>query len=195
MDVFNYATCSLFTEICGVKVYLGEDDEVITDYENLTLQDNFDGTWASLGGMPLCIETVSVSDDKTVFTCPILLNGKQTNLRIEYDYTKMEWKVVGAWAGIDPETGAASREVVRLKDGDVITPLYYATVGSDSKFVSNGDYTVNGNIDITYEPLNNGRYIYSMTLYDIYGNYYFTNEVTFILNENGNITFNREELE
>ena len=194
MDAFNYATCSLFSEFDGVSVYLGEDDDVIMDYDSMILQDNFDGSWISLDGIPLAIETVSVTDDTSVYTCPILLNGEQTNLRIEYDWNAEQWNVIGAWAGIDPQTGAAARETVLLHDGDVITPLYLAIAGDYTDYIDAGDYTVNGDIEIEYVPLYDGDFSYSMTLYDVYGNYYFTDMVMFTIDEHGDVYFYPDDL-
>ncbi|MBP0983577.1 MAG: Clostripain family protein [Oscillospiraceae bacterium] len=194
MEAFNYATCSLFAEFDGMSVFLGEDDDVITDYDSMMLQDNFDGSWVSLGGMPLAIETVCVTDDVSVYTCPILLNGEQTNLRIEYDWNSKQWSVIGAWAGIDPQTGAAARETVRLKDGDVITPLYLAISDDFSEYIDAGEYTVSGDIVIEYLTLLEGDFSYSMTLYDVYGNCYFTNMVTFTCDENGDVYFYPDDL-
>lgn len=194
MDAFNYATCSLFAEFDGVSVYLGEDDDVIMDYDSMILQDNFDGSWVSLDGIPLAIETVSVTDDTSVYTCPILLNGEQTNLRIEYDWNAEQWNVIGAWAGIDPQTGAAARETVLLHDGDVITPLYLAIAGDYTDYIDAGDYTVNGDIEIEYAPLYDGDFSYSMTLYDVYGNIYFTDTVMFTIDEYGDVYFYPDDL-
>ena len=194
MDAFNYATCSLFAEFDGVSVYLGEDDDVIMDYDSMILQDNFDGSWISLDGIPLAIETVSVTEDTSVYTCPILLNGEQTNLRIEYDWNAEQWNVIGAWAGIDPQTGAAARETVLLHDGDVITPLYLAIAGDDTDYIDAGDYTVNGDIEIEYAPLYDGDFSYSMTLYDVYGDIYFTDTVMFTIDEYGEVYFYPDDL-
>ena len=194
MDAFNYATCSLFAEFDGVSVYLGEDDDVIMDYDSMILQDNFDGSWISLDGIPLAIETVSVTEDTSVYTCPIMLNGEQTNLRIEYDWNAEQWNVIGAWAGIDPQTGAAARETVLLHDGDVITPLYLAIAGDDTDYIDAGDYTVNGDIEIEYAPLDDGDFSYSMALYDVYGNYYFTDTVMFTIDEYGEVYFYPDDL-
>lgn len=195
MDAFNYATCCLFMELEGASVFIGEDDEVIIDYDNMLLEDNFDGTWPSLDGMPLAIETVSVTYDLSVYTCPVLLNGKQTNLRIEYDWIAGEWRVVGAWAGIDPETGAAARETVTLRDGDVICPAYYVMADEYDDYIYGDEYTVNGDIKIEYSELYEGDYSYSMMLYDVYGNYYLTDSVTFTCDENGDLYFYPDELE
>ena len=177
-----------------MSVYLGEDDDVIMDYDSMILQDNFDGSWVSLDGIPLAIETVSVTDDTSVYTCPILLNGEQTNLRIEYDWNAEQWNVIGAWAGIDPQTGAAARETVLLHDGDVITPLYLAIAGDYTDYIDAGDYTVNGDIEIEYAPLYDGDFSYSMTLYDVYGNIYFTDTVMFTIDENGDVYFYPDDL-
>lgn len=195
MDAFNYATCCLFMELDGTSVFIGEDDEVIIDYDNMLLEDNFDGTWPSLDGMPLAIETVSVTYDLSVYTCPVLLNGKQTNLRIEYDWIAGEWRVVGAWAGIDPETGAAARETVTLRDGDVICPAYYVMTDEYDDYIYGDEYTVNGDIKIEYSELYEGDYSYSMMLYDVYGNFYLTDSVTFTCDENGDLYFYPDELE
>ncbi len=195
MDTFNYATCCLFMEFDDASVYIGEDDEVVIDYYNMTLQDNFDGTWPSLDGMPLAIETVSVTYDLSVYTCPVLLNGNLTNLRIEYDWNEEEWRVVGTWAGIDPETGAAARETETLHDGDVICPVYYVWTGNYEDYVYGDEYTVNGDIEIEYSELFEGDYSYCMVLYDVYGNYYYTDSVTFTCDEYGDLYFYPDELD
>ena len=196
MDEFNYATCSVFAILEDSMVYLGEDDEVIIDYDNMILQDSFDGSWVSIGDIPLAIEAVMVTDELSVYTAPILLNGTQTNLRIEYDWNTEEWNVIGAWAGIDAETGAAARETVSLKNGDVITPLYMQINedGDVTGYTNIGTYTVNGKINIDYKPLFEGDYSYSMTLYDVYGNCYYTQNVTFSFDENGDLYFDPDEL-
>ncbi|MDE6031914.1 MAG: Clostripain family protein, partial [Oscillospiraceae bacterium] len=178
-DAFNYAAGSLFRELDGVSVYLGEDDDIRTDYDEMTLRDNFDGTWTSLGGIPLAIEAVGVTDDTTVYTCPILLNGEQTNLRLEFDWNVSEYTVIGTWQGIDPETGAAARETVSLTDGDRIEPLWLAIYDDGAEYISGGEYIVNGEPTVEYAPLDDGDFSYSMVLYDVYGNCYYTPSVGF----------------
>lgn len=193
-DYFSYATCSLFAEFDGASVYLGEDDNVIIDGENMLIQDNFDGSWPALEGYPLAIEAVSLTDDMTVYTCPIRLNGEDTNLRIEYHYSDNSWKVLGAWDGIDPETGAAAKETIRLKAGDVIAPLYLAIYDEDYEYIEAGEFVLDGEPEIEYLTLFDGDFSYSMTLYDIFGNYTYTPAVTFEIDENGDVYFDSEEL-
>lgn len=57
-----------------------------------------------------------------------------------------------------------------------------------------GTYTVNGKINIDYKPLFEGDYSYSMTLYDVYGNCYYTQNVTLSYDENGDLYFDPDEL-
>ena len=194
IDYFNYAACSLYTDVDGTTIYLGEDDEVDTDLDEMTLRDTFDGSWPSINGSALAIETVSVSDERSVYTCPVLLNGEQTNLRIEYDFSANKWEVIGAWDGIDPNTGMASRDVVKLTNGDVITPVYYVLSDNDDDYYYGEEYTVDGEITIEYEALPAADYYYSMSLYDVYGNVYYTDFVTFTYDENGDLYFYPDDL-
>lgn len=194
MNTFNYATCTIFAVLDGATIYLGEDDEVLTDYDSMAIYDDFDGTWPAIGGQPLAINTVSKGSSIGVYTAPIMLNGKQTNLRMEFDFNAGTWNVMGAWSGIDPETGVASRETVKLKDGDVIQPAYFVFADDMSQFIYGDEYTVSGDIDITYDALPSSDYSYSMTLYDVYGNYYYTPSVTFTVDDEGEVWFDSSEL-
>ena len=171
------------------RIYCQDADDVYIDYDNMFLQDNFTGEWVSIGGIPLAIEPVSINGDVNVYTAPILLNGEQTNLRFEYDFNAEKWNVIGTWAGIDPETGAAARDTVTLKNGDVITPLYLAIYDDGMEYVTGDDYVVNGDITISYAPLLDGDFSYSMVIYDVYGGYTFTDEAGFMLDENGDVYF------
>ena len=188
LEQLNYITCSMFWEYEGASLYLGEDDDVdADDIESGIIHDNFTGEWVSIDGYPIMIELVSKSDDASVYTSPINLNGKRTNLRILYDLTTYSWAVLGVWGGIDGDTGAAGRETVKIKDGDVITPLYLAVTESGEEYISGVDYTVNGEIPIDYSMLGDGEFSFSMVLYDVYGNYYYTPTALIMIDENGEI--------
>ncbi len=193
----SYAACSVFlADSEGGTLYLGSDDDVNYDWDNGLVTDNFDGTWVSLpDGQMLPIEIVSQTEDYSIFTCSILLNGEKTNLRIEYDWNKTCWNVIGVWEGIG-ENGMASRDIIKLVNGDVIQPVYsYCSIDSTQEYYCGTEYVVNGNITLDYMPLPASDYSYSIVLYDIYGNWYFTPSVTFTVDENGDLWFYPEELE
>ena len=83
---------------------------------------------------------------------------------------------------------------MKLKDGDVIQPAYFVFADDMSQFIYGDEYTVNGDIEITYGPLPASDYSYSMTLYDVYGNYYYTPSVTFTIDDDGTVWFDSDEL-
>ena len=174
-------------------IELGETYDINADWETGVFYDNFDGYWISLpDGQNLATYIVEDADDYTIYTSPILLNGEETNLRLKLDYTQGQIIIEGAWNGID-ENGAAAREIVKLKEGDVIVPLYYAysIEGDDEFYYSGQEYTVDGDPEIYYDVMEDGEYYYSFCIDDIYGDYYLTDVVTFFI-EGEEISFYAE---
>lgn len=195
MDNLNVPTCSIFLlGEDGETLYLGEDDDVVIDYDYCTLTDNFEGTWFTIDGVFFPIEVIYVDDELSVYTCCVLYNGKETNLRVEYDWVGEEWHIVGIWSGIDYETGMAGRDIIPLKKGDVIAPLYYVVSDDEDGYVEGEDVVYSSETEIYYDDLPEADYIYSMSLYDVYGNVYYTEGVTFIIDENGDIWYDEDEL-
>ena len=129
-----------------------------------------------------------------VYTSPIKLNGKETNLRFKQYYADGTVEIEGAWEGID-ENGAAARDVVKLKDGDVIVPIYYAySIEGDDEFAYEGEeFTVSGTTEITYGPMFSGDYLYAFCIDDIYGDYLVTEPVMFNVDDNGDLSFYVDE--
>ena len=195
MSAFNYATCTMFMDLEDCVIYLGEDDEVNIDYDTNTITDSFDGSWPSVNGWPLAMTTVGVTSDRSIYTVPVRVNGVDTNLRIEYDWNTSTWNFIGTWDGIDPETGAAARDTQMLKAGDVIEPAYsiYSN-GEEAGYFYGDPIEYSDDITVSYESLGEGTYYYSMTLYDVYGNYYYTDTVTFTCDDEGGIFYDPDEL-
>ncbi len=82
---------------------------------------------------------------------------------------------------------------MKLKEGDVIVPLYYAysIEGDDEFYYSGQEYTVDGDPEIYYDVMEDGEYYYSFCIDDIYGDYYLTDVVTFFI-EGEEISFYAE---
>lgn len=162
-------------------IELGETYDINADWETGVFYDDFDGWWLSLpDGQNLATYIVEDALDYTIYTSPIMLNGEETNLRIKLDYTNAEIVIEGAWDGID-EYGAAAREVTKLKEGDVIIPLYYAYAieGDEEYYYTGVEYTVDGTPEIYYDMMESGDYFYGFCIDDIYGDYYITDFVMF----------------
>ena len=194
---YSYAECSLFmTADDGSYIYIGSLNDVDADMSAGTIKDNFDGTWMVLDdGTILPIELIDVNDEYSLFTCTIYLNDELTNLRIKYDFASESWEMIGCWAGISNETGMAAKDIVKLKEGDIICPVYYyIDSDSGSDYFLGDEYTVTSSTSVYFEYLPAADYSYSISIYDIYGNCYYTPDVTFSVDEEGGITFYPEDL-
>lgn len=175
----------------GTLLELGETYDVYTDWDNGYFSDNFDGKWLSLpDGSLLSMYIVEAGDDSTVYTSPIELNGKRTNLRIVQSGDSV--KIEGAWDGID-ENGMAAREIRKLRAGDMIAPIYYLLGDDDSESTYTADaYEWADGDNVIYAQLPNGDYYYAFSIDDVYGDYYLTDPVVFTVGDDG-ISFSELE--
>ena len=189
-----YAIVYQITEDGNNYFELGETFDIVEDWETGVFEDCFDGYWMSLpDGQNLALYIVDYDENCTIYTSPIMLNGKETNLRIRHDIGG-DVTIEGAWDGID-ENGAASRDIVKLKDGDVIVPLYTFINGEtyeDEGKYQGREYTVKGTPEIIYGLLEPADYLYAFDIEDIYYDYYLTDFVTFNVDENGETSFYEE---
>ena len=164
----------VFEEFEDDILELGETYDVICDWENNYFADMFDGYWMSLpDGQNLATYLVELDEDHILYTSPILLNGRETYLRIRQD---ADWSITveGAWDGID-NTGASARNIIEIGKGDVITPLYYG----EEDIYRGDEYKVSGQFEIEYCPLEDAVYYYAFDIEDAYGDYLLTDFVAF----------------
>lgn len=177
--------------------YLGEDTNVNADWETGEFWDNFDGTWPSLpDNQELMFYILEEEDEYTLYSSPILLNGREMYLRFawvwedpddpENDYG--EYVVIDVWDGISA-TGASGRGTVQIRPGDVITPIYYGFGTDDGDFEEylGDDYRVRSNFTIEDRLLREGEYDYAFEIIDIWNNSVTTDTVTFYIDEHGDI--------
>lgn len=169
-------------------VELGETFDVNVDWESGEVQDNFDGYWLALPNEQLLSTyIVGVEDDYVIYTSPIMLNGRRTNLRIRV-YNDYSTVIEGAWDGID-ENGVAAREIRSLKAGDKISVIYTLT---DDSEVEMDEYVWADGDTAIYTTLPAGDYYYGFGIDDVYGDYFITDFVVFGIDENGDISFYEE---
>ena len=97
------------------------------------------------------------------------------------------------WDGIS-EDGAAGRTVTELKKGDKIEPVYYSIDedGNDKDDYIGEEYTLKGDLQIDYDLLYPGDYLYAFCIDDIYGDYLVTDFAEFNLDKKGNVSFYTE---
>ena len=196
-DNFYFASGSIYYEYYlddahtqWWDIYLGEDDDVLTSSDGLTITDDFDGRWICLNDYILPLELIDRYDTQTEYECTVYRNGEQTYLHIIYDWEDGKFYVPGTFAGIDPDTGMASRDSIPLEDGDVIEIVYYYLDENGEWDTTTSDpITIQGALSLAYETLPTGDYDYCMNLYDIYGNVWSTDFVHFGVNEDGSTYF------
>lgn len=155
--------------------------------------DNCRNTWTIINDNLCMMVALSFTDDYILYTVPVQVNGEPTNLRMLYHRDRDEYEVLGTWDGIDAETGMSSRDVKKLKDGDVVDFVFDAAdlkTGEDASFVGGG-FTVSGPVVAEEATLFDGTYYYEYEITDIFGNTY-TSDFAIITVVNGEMTVSIE---
>lgn len=186
---------ALYLESGGDYLYLGSDNDLVVDWETGHVMDNFRGVWPTLNGMYVSFYIVDSQDEYILYSVPILLNGEQTNLRVlwvwddPYSETNYDghFEIIGAWSGIDGETGMSSREIVQIESGDEIVPLYQIESGETGEYewIAGDAFTVEDSLILTEEALAPGEYWYTFEIVDVYGDVMETNYAVITIDENG----------
>lgn len=200
LDNVDAVYCDVFMDAGDgdTLIELGLDDNITADWNTGKFEDNFNGYWVSLpDGQPLATYIVEQGDNYNIYTSPVMLNGVETNLRIRLDFASdgnYTIKIIGAWDGIDEETGQSAKEITKLKKGDLITPMYYSySMKNGDEGVYEGEaYTFNNDPVIYEEPLAVGDYYYSFQIDDIFGSSLYTDFEIFSVDANGDIYFNQQ---
>ncbi len=206
LDILDTVYCNImmsyWDEEDGAEYMLdlGTDDYVDLNWYTGECQDNFSGYWFSLpDGQPLCVylsETYYDEDTEeyyNLYTAPVYINDKSTNLRIKQSYfsDEMTTEILGAWDGIN-ENGSSSRDLYQLQSGDRICPVYPAYDVDTGEYITDyyGDeYICSGDMSIEEELLYEGDYYYAFEIYDIYDNALYTDFVMFGVEDDGTLYY------
>lgn len=184
LEIVNSVQFSLYYMDYEYDEYmlLGYDNDIEADWENGVFIDNFRGVWPSINGLYCAPTLLAEEEDYSLYSIPILLNGKETNLRAAYIWESDDegyFKIYGAWDGIDPETGMSAREIIKLKDGDEVTPLFEAVnwdTGEENIYEL-GSFIVDGAVVMEESELIDGDYLYQYKVIDIFGREFYSDEV------------------
>lgn len=162
----NLSEVRVMLGVCGIEdnvaVILGDDTNVIADWEKGIFKDNFNGTWASLDGHLVC-QTVEETKggEYTLYAVPIKLNGIECNLQVAYDFGKQSYEILGATR--DEENNIAIKDLIQLKPGDEITTLHYASAldkADEVKQVEVDTFKLGASPVYKDIPLEDGLYCY-----------------------------------
>ena len=183
----------------NTRIYLGDDTDLDVDYNNGRVTDNFRGEWPAINNQFLNMTIVEEADEYVLYTVPILLNGKETNLRISWvwdkDDTTGAYKILGVWDGVDTDTGMSSRNVKKLKNGDRISlkHIYYDEIKKEHYEVIGEEIVVDDNTKIEDKYLDPGIYYYNFNIIDVFGSIKKTDSTEFEVGDDGYIYVERPQ--
>ncbi|MDO4544497.1 MAG: clostripain-related cysteine peptidase [Clostridia bacterium] len=158
-------------------MFMGYDNDMFSFWEEGIFFDNFRGVWPTIEGCLCSPLLVSEEENYNLYSIPILLNGSLTNLRAVYIWEEDgsgHYEVLGAWDGVDSETGMSSRDLIKLKDGDVVTLLFLAADmdSGEHAYYETNSFVVDGEVVMEALPLPDGDYLYSYMITDVFGRIY-----------------------
>lgn len=119
-----YFQLAYFDDENNMAIFLGEDNDLDSDWENGIFKDNFRGVWGSIDGCLVYMELSDENADYQTYAVPVLLNSEEYVLSVSYNYASGEYKILGAKKEID-QNGKADKFLRQLQSGDVIEPIHY----------------------------------------------------------------------
>lgn len=173
-------------QVAAVYSILGQrhperpDDLILLSFDNAVefapqtgkIDDTFTDSVATLNGHFIAMYLEEEGEDYDRYAIPIKLNGQPVTLIALYDHKTDRDVVVGAWPGIDPASGMARKEIIRIKPGDKITPLFefYNEKTDEEGHYEGDEFLVKGKLDIGYTEVPPGTYLYGFQVVDYAGN-------------------------
>ncbi len=140
------------------------------DWDAGVFKDNFNGKMLRLCGKNISVNLVGQYDGYEIYSAPIILNGKRSNVRIMHDTEKDSYKIIGAWGGLDSTNGRAYTNLKKIGFFDKITPILTVY---DEEHNSNdnitGSWTLKMFGGVKKANISDGAYIFEYELTDIYG--------------------------
>lgn len=165
---------------------LGFDDDIFKDWDNMKFHSNFRGIWLGMNGKLLNYSVVECNDKRIIFTAPVIVNEKKTNLRFSFIFDDRYdnggyYSMIGLWDGID-ENGTAGKEITPIKAGDKVTLISTQVNENDfSTSFAEGNTIIIGESGaiISEIPLSQKYYEYVYVVTDIFGNMFYSSTATF----------------
>jgi hypothetical protein len=164
-----YSVLAMYSEDDEETIlFLGMDNDVDFDAETGEIDDTFNGAIVMLNDNPVSMFIENSDEDVIEYRIPVRLNGRSADLIVLYEYDTEAFEVVGAWPGINHQTGMAAKEIIEVKKGDKITPVFFAynyETDEDSEY--EGDtFVVKNELTVDYAELPEGEYLYGFYVID-----------------------------
>ncbi|MCR5656155.1 MAG: hypothetical protein K6G06_01720 [Butyrivibrio sp.] len=152
-------------------------DDVLKTTDDGQLISEFDGKWIHLNGQPLYLEVISSTDLAIEYRALISYNGAEAYLLIDYDKKTGELSIVGVRLKDDyTEVMSASRSMIQLQPGAMITPAYIVTDMSTGQVYTETGKTIaySKKTKLTRESFKDGKYLMAAVITDQRGDNYYS---------------------
>ncbi len=152
-------------------ISLGTDDELDFDWENGVFHEEFPGYWGMIEDIPVNMNLAYASDDYNEYIIPVVIDGRDANLSVYYDFSTEEWEI-GEACYIN-SNGISSRDIVPMKPGMNVQVIgYMASISGDDDFEEYvmGEFVYSNSTAFKMFELPNGEYMMNFKLVDFAGN-------------------------
>ncbi len=174
-------------------MFLGMDDEIAYNEKTGVLSDEFAGEWVTLNGNFVSMFLSNYGDDYTEYAIPAKLNGKELDLMVMYSHRTGESKVIGGWTGVNPVSGQADKNIIKVKQGDTIIPMFYTydSATDEDGFMEGPAFKVGRELKLGAAPLPKGVYSYGFYVVDFSQNEAYSEFVDFEIGAAAPVPANR----
>jgi len=166
-----------------LMLLLGTDNDMDGSWEEGVFYDNFRGVWGSLNDHLVYMELSFEGEDYNLYSVPVLLNDEECHLQVAYDFVNETWQILGARTGLEESSGMAAKDVRLLRNGDVITPVWYASSLSDESADFEGyamdPITITDSLEFGETGLPDGLYGMMFEMWDAQSHYAYSTPVYF----------------
>ncbi len=175
LDMVSYVDFLLYYEDpdSGSYIYLGSDNNLDCDYEKGIFTEAFAGEWMTIGDEFVYADIIEENDDYNLYLIPIRLNGEEKFLKAVYDFKEEGYRILGAFDGLDEDSGAAGRDVKKLQKGDKIEFLFYIydpeKEDDDGELVSMSEIVWDDSMKMEDAMMADGRVIYQFLIGSVFG--------------------------
>ena len=168
----------LYDEGAHKITYYGHDSDLYLDGEG-HLCSSFDGTWVSLGGVPLSVEVVSSSASSVEYRSHILYNGADSYLMFSFDRDTETFTINGVCENAsenDVNSFVNTRSRTDVAIGSRIVPIYMETdySAAETTTVRGDTIKFHATTKLTRELLPKGYYICAAVISDQRGDSYYS---------------------
>ncbi len=156
-------------------LFLGVDNDPDFNKKTGAIKSEFTQRTAMLNKQFISMLFDYQTNDYMRYKIPAILNGNEVEIIVFYDFSygneSADAEIIGAWSGIDADTGLADRDLVQIKKGDKLTPLYYYyDFKKDTYGYTKGKtITIAKTLSLTDEVLPSGAYMYGFYATDYVG--------------------------